>query len=216
MLSNDNFAENLRGSARRARRFRLVCHGLAVLFLAIGLARLVTSVLPLVDPVLTTARIECDPCTIRTDPVLLLAPGMARQEGWRTGAQERIVERVGRPDVRLMLFSAQALRAIPFFVMFLALALALRSFARSGFNAAAVRWLRRAALGAVGWTLAQPVSMSIRWTALSPITHGRDLTHVVFDGNELVVGMLIAGAVWVAVWVLEEAVVMKRDLEEYV
>jgi hypothetical protein len=97
--------------------------------------------------------------------------------------------------------------------MFLSLALAFNSLARAGFNSVAVRWIRRAALSALLWTLAQPLAMSIRWTAMSPITHGRELGHIVFDGEALIVGTLIAGAAWVAVWAFEEALVMQRDLE---
>lgn len=216
-MQNDNIGADLERPGKRATRFRLVCYSLAMLLLAIGIARLAASALPLVDPLLTTARYECNPCVIRTDPVLLLEPDTARVQAWRTpGTAERIVDRIARPEIKLMLALAHAARGIPFFVMFLGLALALRSLARAGFNAGAVRWIRRAALGAVVWTIAQPVSMSIRWTALSPITHGRELRHVVFGGDDLVLGILIAGAAWVAAWALEEALVMQRDLEGYV
>jgi hypothetical protein len=215
-LPNDNKTiEEPRRS--RARRFRLVCYALAALFLVIGGLRLATSALPLIDPLLTTAHFECDPCVVRTDPVLLLGPNSARLKAWRTpGSEERISQRIRRTDVKLMLFAAQAVRAVPFFVLFLGLAMALRSFARTGFSPAGVRWIRRASLGAVGWTLAQPVSTSIRWTALSPITHGRELRHVVVGSDQLIVGILIAGAAWVVVKALEEALAMQRDLEEYV
>lgn len=194
-----------------------MCSGLAALFLVIGVVRLAASALPLVDPLLTTAQYECNPCLVRTDPILLIESDSARQRAWRTpGTEERILERIARFDVKLMLFLAQAARGIPFFAMFLALAIAMRSFQRRGFNAAAVRWIRRGALAAVVWTLAQPVAMSLRWTALSPITHGRELRHIVFDGDALILGILIAGAAWVVAWALEEALVIQRDLEEYV
>jgi hypothetical protein len=183
----------------------------------VGAARLGSSLLPLIDPLLSTARLDCDPCRLRTDPVLLLDQTEARQKAWQTPGRERqIIEQISKPKVRLMLFVAQVVRALPFFVMFLALAMALRSFAQAGFNPAAVRWIRRAALGAIVWTLAEPVAMSIRWTALSPITHGRDSVHLVLGGNELILGTLIAGAAWVVGWALEEALGMQRDLEEYV
>jgi hypothetical protein len=215
-LQNDNDAEETPRPSR-ARRFRLVCYTLAATFLAIGGMRLATSALPLIDPLLVTAQFQCDPCEIRTDPVLLLEPEAARRKAWRTpGSEERIVERIRRTDIRLMLFAGQAVRAVPFFVLFLGLAMALRSLARSGFSLAGVRWIRRAALGAIGWTLAQPVSTSIRRTAFSPITHGQELNHIVVGSEQLIVGILIAGAAWVVVWALEEALAMQRDLEEYV
>lgn len=215
-MPNDNdLEEPVRPS--RARRFRLLCYALAAAFLTIGFIRLAASALPLIDPLLTTAQYECDPCGIRTDPVQLLEPEAARQKAWRTpGSAERIVERIRLPEVKLMLFAAQAVRAVPFFVLFLGLALALRSFARTGFGSTGVRWIRRAALGAVAWTLAQPVSMSIRWTAFSPVTHGRELRHIVIGSEELIVGILIAGAAWVVLWALEEALALQRDLEGYV
>jgi putative transcriptional regulator len=63
-----------------------------------------------------------------------------------------------------------------------------------------VRWLRRAALAAVVWTVAQSAAMSIKATALSEITHGEALSHVIFDGNSLIIGIMVSGAAWIIVW----------------
>lgn len=204
-------------SVTRARRFRRVASVLVVLFLITGVLRLTAATVPLIDPRLGNITYECNPCVLQTDPVLLLEPESARQKARRTpGSEQRILERIRLPEVKLMLFIASAVRAIPFFVMFLGFAMALRSFARAGFNRGGVRWLRRSALAAIVWTVAQPVAMSIRQTAFSPITHGRELRHLVFDSSALILGILIAGAAWLTVWALEEAVTMQRELEEYV
>jgi hypothetical protein len=115
-----------------------------------------------------------------------------------------------------MLFAAAAIRAAPFFIMFAAVAAALRSLAASGFSPAAVRWLGRSAAGALAWTLAAPVAESIRWTAFAPVTGSAEVVHVVFSAGELLLGVLMAGAVWISMRALEGALALQRDLEDYV
>jgi hypothetical protein len=108
-------------------------------------------------------------------------------------------------------------RAIPFFVMFGGMAMALRALASRGFSETAVSWLRRSALAAVVWTVAQSVATSMKQTALSSITEGdATLVHIVLDGNSLIIGIMVSGAAWIIVWALEEAQAMQRELDEYV
>jgi hypothetical protein len=201
----------------RTRRFRIICNVLATLFVLVGAAHLATAFVPLADPLLSRAVISCDPCRIEKDPVFLIEPETRRRDAWRTpGMAERISRRAEQPTVRLMLFAAEAVRGVPFFVMFLALAMGLRSFGSSGFSAGAVRWLKRSAAAAIVWTLAQPLSQSIRWTAFAPVTDREGVVHIVFGGSALLWGVLIAGAVWISVRALEAALVLQQDLEDYV
>lgn len=201
----------------RTSRFRGACRLLAALFIIIACARLLTSLAPLFDPLLSTAYLECDPCGVHTDPVLLLEPESERRDAWRTvGAEQRILELIEQPRVRLMLLAAQLVRAVPFFMLFLSLAWALRSLASGGFNLGAIRWLRRATLAAVLWTVLLPVSQSIRWTAFSPVTSGSDAIVVAVNVAELIWPALLAAAVWICVRALEEALIMRKDLEDYI
>jgi hypothetical protein len=198
-------------------RFRLTCRLLAALFLLIGALQIPAAFVPLADPLLSGARFSCDPCRLDKDPVFLLEPEGKRREAWRTpGMANRIAAQAGQRRTRWMLFAAAAVRAVPFFIMFAALAAALRSLAASGFRPAAVRWLRRSAAGALAWTLAAPVAESIRWTAFAPVTGSAEVVHVVFSAGELLLGVLIAGAVWISMRALEGALALQRDLEDYV
>lgn len=201
----------------RSRRFTLVCRLLAVLFTLVALARVATAAAPLWDPLFSLPPRGCVDCGLRKDPILLLEPEVEWKEAWQTpGTEQRILELVERPSVRRMLFAAEAARAVPFFLMFTALALALRSMASAGFNSRAVRWLRHSALASIVWTLAHPVAQSIRWTAFSPITHGGPVKHMVLDLSHLLWPALLSAAVWVCVWALEEAIALQQDLDEYV
>jgi hypothetical protein len=202
----------------RAQRFRAVCNALAALFLIVAVGRLATAALPLVDPILSTASFTCGPpCRIETDPVLLLEPQAARKAAWQTpGAAKSIAAHARLPKTRAMLFASELVSTLPFFVLFLGLALAMRSFGRSGFNLGALRWLRRSAVASVVLALVQPVAESIHWTAFSRVTHGSEVTQLVFSSGELIAGILLSGAVWVCVWVLDQALALKTDLEEYV
>lgn len=201
----------------RTARFRRTCNILAGLLILAALVRLALALVPLADPLLTCPATGCEGCSFERDPVLLLEPEEARKMAWQTpGTEQQILEHLGQRKVRLMLFLAEVARAVPFFALFLFLALALRSFAASGFNPVAVRWLRWSALASVVWVFAQPVARSIRWTAFSPITHKKDLTHLVVEVNDLLWPMLLSFAVWICAWALEEAATLQQDLEEYV
>ena len=201
----------------RTARFRRMCRILAGLLLAAALIRLGISFVPLFDPLLAWPVTGCESCTFQRDPVTLLTTDEARKLAWQTpGTERRILEHLEQPEVRTLLFAAEAVRAVPLFVLFMSLALALRSFAVSGFNQIAARWLRWSAAASIGWVLAQPVAQSIRWTIFSPITHGRELTHLVLNVNDLIWPMLLSFAVWICAWALEEATTLQRDLEDFV
>lgn len=172
---------------------------------------------PLVDPVLTTATFSCDPCTLETSALRLVDSETARTTIQNApGGEAKLRAHVAQPGVKLMLFIAGVVRAIPLSLILVTLALSLVNLAATGFSGASIRWLRRSALAAIVWTLALPLSMSIRWTALSSITHGREMRHIVLDTDEFLIGVLVSAGAWVLVWALEEANALQRDLEEYV
>lgn len=201
----------------RTSRFRTACRLTAALFIAVAAARLLLSALPLIDPLLATAQLACDPCGVRTDPVLLLEIGSEQRRAWQTpGTGERIVELIRTPSVRLMLFLAEVVRSLPIVILFLSLAVALRRLASGGFSLGAIRWLRRAALAAIVWTLSLPVSQSLRSTALSPVTSGMQTLNLHIRVGDLILPALLAIAVWICVWALEEAVTIRKDLDDYI
>lgn len=203
---------------RKVQRFRLICGILAMLFVAIGGIRLAASVLPLVDPVLRSSRLNCGPpCRIDQDPVRLLGSSDAQKAAWRTaGVASQIVERTRVAKVRLMLFAAEITVALPLFFVFFGAARALRTLAQNGFNANAVTWLKRSASASIAWVLAQPVAQSIQWTALSPITHGAEAALVVVEIGDFAGAALLSASVWVCVWALEQAIQIRNDLEAFV
>ena len=217
-MSNDN-GNNIGGLTQtpRARRFRRLARAMALFLFAAAAVRLATGALPLIDPRLSTAQVTCDPCVLSTDGVRLLEPESVRERVRGVPSEvERLNRHLSQPKVKLLLFLAEMIRALPFFVMFLGMAMALRALAARGFNRDAVRWLRRAALAAIVWTIGQSAAASVRWTALSEITHGQATRHILLDPNSLIMGVMISGAAWVVLWALEEAQAMQEDLEEYI
>jgi hypothetical protein len=218
LLSIDNMAVRADLPERRARRFRRLAKAFAALFLVVGVCHLALLPLPLIDARLSAAGIECGPpCALDRDPVRLLSPESARKRAWQSpGSEQLILDRLELPAIRWMLVAAKAALSIPVAFIFLAVAMALRSFANAGVSTRGVRWLRRAALAAVAWVIGQQASDSIRMTAFSPVTHGREMSHIVFDANALLVGCLIAAAAAITLWGLEQAIALQRDLEEYV
>ncbi len=202
----------------RPFRFRLLCLTLSGLLIATGALRLASATLPLVDPVLSAATLSCaGACELERDPVRLLEPETLRKKAWRTpGSAELIVQLSAEPKVRALLFASDMVRALPMFVMFTALAFALRSLAAGGFTSTTVNWLRRSALASLFWVLAQPVSQSLRWTALSPVIAGRTTSYAILDLSEIFWPAILAGSVFVCLWALQDVLSLQRDLDEYV
>jgi hypothetical protein len=199
-------------------RFRAMCRGLAALFLLAGSGRLLWSVVPLADPVLGAAALNCAPsCSVTADPVRMLESDRQRERAWRTpGMDRRLAVHAERLDVRLMVTGAKLTLAIPLFLLLGSLAAALRSLARHGLDAGAVRWLKRAALAAVGWSVAQPIASSLRLTAFSPITDGRRMIVASVNLTDMAGGLIAASAAWITVRLFEEALSQRRELEEIV
>ena len=200
----------------RATRFKLVCNGLALLMLLVGLRQLVTPAASLSDPLLATARLNCSPCAYEKDPIRLLDPPLQKR-GWRTpGVEQRILERLRMPGVHWLVAGSEAVRAVPLFLLFLGLAAGIRSFAAHGFTRRLVRWFRLSAAAAVLWSLSGPVSRSMRAWAFDPVLTGVERFRFPIDFYSLIQGMLIAGAALVALWAIEEAMAIRSDAEDFV
>lgn len=203
----------------RVVRLRMVCSLMAALCVLAGAARLGGAAVPLFDPLAMSNKLLCRGarCELLSDPISLLGPvkGIAAER--TPGAAEKLAARARAPQVRGLLFASKLVRAVPDAFMFFALALALRRFAGGDpFGVRAIRWLRRAALAAAASVMAQPIATSLRDTALEPaITGGGGLRFSV-AGDEVLVGLFLAGVVWVAAWALEEGRSAQDELAKFV
>lgn len=187
-----------------------------VLCFAVAAGRLVTGALPMADPRLAAAEVNCTfwHCAIDDSPLRLLP-----QEGGRPqmAADVPALERTLEQPLARTLVAAGALgSAIPTALMFLALALAFRAVGRRRDFAAAIGWLRRAAVAAMVTVGIQPVAATLRATALSPVSTGEQKLFFMFDGGDFLWGIMLAATAWVAVWALEQAVKSERELAEIV
>ena len=195
----------------RISRFRTVCRSVFLLLMIILLVRLAAALVPPLNPLAGEPIWGCDLCELRQDVVRLTPPEVERQ------ALDRLfVARLAMPGVSSMMRAAQAVQLLPFVAVFFCLAMAFRSMAAGGLTRPALRWLRRSALATTLLILADPISQSIRWTAFSPVIHGREHMIVSAEPARMLWLILLWGGMWAFVWILEEAVMLRRDLEEYV
>lgn len=201
----------------RTRRFRFACRVLATVFLLLGVARLANGAVMTADPILASTYFQCvEDCRIRTWPERYLGSEHARDRARARGAtREAIAARLEDPSARGLLIAAEFARALPFAIMLLALAVAMRQMAARGLTGSTVRWLRRSAAAAIFWTLAQPLEQSLQWTAFSTILVGWETTHVTI-GSEMLWPLLLAVLAWLSLRMLHEAVAIKEELGEYV
>jgi hypothetical protein len=182
----------------------------------VGLRQLVDPVLAFADPLLATAQLNCSPCAYEIDPVRLLDRPLQKQ-AWQTeGIEQRIAQRLQEPHVPWLVFGSEAVRSIPLFLLFLGLAVGIRSFAAAGFSRTSMKWLRLSAVAAIVWAAAGPVSRSMRASAFDVVITGADKFRFPVDFYGLIQGILIAGAALVALWAIEEAVTIQSSEEEYV
>jgi hypothetical protein len=182
----------------------------------VGLRQLVDPVLAFADPLLATAQLNCSPCAYEIDPVRLLDRPLQKQ-AWQTeGIEQRIAQRLQEPHVPWLVFGSEAVRSIPLFLLFLGLAVGIRSFAAAGFSRTSMKWLRLSAVAAIVWAAAGPVSRSMRASAFDVVITGAEKFRFPVDFYGLTQGILIAGAALVALWAIEEAVTIQSSEEEYV
>jgi hypothetical protein len=200
----------------RATRFRLICNALALVMLLVGVRQLVNPAMTLSDPLYSTAQLNCPPCMYQFDPVRLLDSPL-QKGAWQTpGMEQRIVQRLQAPHVRWLIFAAEAVRAVPLFFLFLGLAVGIRSFAKAGFTRRSMLWLRVSAAAALLWSLAGPVSRSLRASAFDVLFTGVESFRLPIGFHDLIQGLLISGAALVAIWAIEEAMAIRRSLDDYV
>lgn len=192
---------------KRTVRLRIVCRTIALLCLVVGAVRLGEAATPVFNPLWLSNHLFCSNlrCELVNDPLRLLGSVKSIVARRVPDAAERLEARARRPSVRATLFAGKLVRAVPEALMYFALALAMRGFARGDpFGLDAVRWLRRSAGAALAAVLAQPVASSLRHTALEPALDGETAFRLTVAGDEFLAGLFLAGVVWVAAWALDE------------
>jgi hypothetical protein len=187
-----------------------------MIMLLVGLRQLVDPLLVAADPLYGSAQMNCPPCTYQLDPVRLLDPPLQKRAWQTAGMEQRILQRLEVPHVPWLLFAAEAARSVPLFVLFLGLAAGIRGFAKAGFTRQSMLWFRLSAAAAFAWTLAGPISRSMRAAAFDKIFTGVDQFRLPVDFYDLIQGILISGAALVAIWAIEEAMAIRSNLEDYV
>jgi hypothetical protein len=96
------------------------------------------------------------------------------------------------------------------------LAAGIRSFAEAGFTRRSMLWFRVAAAAALLWSLAGPISRSLRASAFDVIFTGVEKFRLPIGFHDLIQGLLISGAALVAIWAIEEAIAIRSSLDDYV
>jgi hypothetical protein len=133
-------------------------------------------------------------------------------------ARARFEAYVARVDVRIGLAAIEAINLLPFMALLGSIGIALRRLGGSGADTLeqALRWLRRASLAAVVWTLSDFVYESVLETWLSPGTpSGFEVVTTVMLAP-IAGGLLLAFAAYAAVWAVEAGLSAQRDLERFV
>jgi hypothetical protein len=123
----------MKRSAPSRRRLIVICRVMMILYVAVAAARLVGASLPLVDPALTTAHVQCDAagCRVVTSPSQLLTGSDGQSEALPADRQARFKQWLREPRVKAGLFAAEAVRALASTVLFLSLAMASRALSRT-------------------------------------------------------------------------------------
>ncbi len=189
-----------------------------LVYLLVAVGRLAMGFVPLYDASLLTARVQCIDfrCALRTDDARLLPEVSGRIPDLSPARAAELARFLDRPGTKIALFAGEAVHAIPAFLLFISLAAVSRAFAGAQGYAPIIRWLRRAAAAALALVFAEPLSDSIRATALSPFARGGEQVSICFDAGPFLWGLLLAGAAWVSVWALDQARRTEAELAEIV
>lgn len=200
------------------RRLRAICTLMALAYFAVALGRLTAGMLPLIDPALSTAQIHCSPnnCWLDIDSLRLLPDGEREAVAAQPARRAALESLIARPQTRAALFAAGIVRAVPAVLLFVGLAMTFRAFAAGLGVGIPLSWLRWTTTAAVAAVLAQPVADTIRETALSSVLIGAHRLHPSFDGGTFLWGLLVAGAVWTAVRMLDGARRSEAELAQIV
>ncbi|WP_156351535.1 MULTISPECIES: hypothetical protein [unclassified Sphingomonas] len=159
-----------------------------------------------------------DGCVWKAQPGVLLAEETRIEVAASPVTQRRFDAYAARGDVRIGLALIDAVDTVPFALLILSVGLALRRLGGAGRDALpqALRWLRRAAIAAIAWSLAQPVYESLLETLLSPGTPDGAMIVLSIGFGMIGTALLLAFAAYAAVWALEAAVRAQRDLAEFI
>lgn len=203
---------------KREQRLRSICTVMMVVYFAVAITRLAFGILPLINPALTTGQVICEPvgCRFDANSLRLLPNGERETVAVSSVRRHQLDELIKGSRTKLMLFASEAVRALPAFFMFYGLAMVSRVFARGGGYGEAIPWLRRSAGFAIVSVLTQPLADTFRDSAVSSVTRGTESFFFSFDARSFVWGMLLAGAVWMALWVLNQARLVESELAEIV
>jgi len=195
---------------------QLVATAMMALCFMVAAGRVVTGLAPLADARLAAAEVTCKfwECELDKSPLRLLP--QERGQAQLVIDAVHLDALVEEPVTRALVAAGALTAALPAVWMFFSLALAFQAFGRRKDLGRAVRWLRRAALGAFAWVALQPLADTLRATALSPASTGRQQIFLMFQGGDFLWGIIIAGAALVAVWALEEGIKSERALAEIV
>lgn len=159
-----------------------------------------------------------DGCVWHAQPSLLLSEETRIEIAASPAAQRRFDAYAARGDVRIGLALSDAVDTVPFALLVLSVGMALRRLGGAARDALpqALRWLRRAAVAAIAWSLLQPVYDSLVETILSPGTpDGPTIMPSIYLGG-IASPLLLAFAAYAAVWALEASLRAQRDLDGFV
>ena len=200
----------------RAKSLRRLASLMMILCFAIAGGRLITGAVPIFDPGMAAAEVTCSylDCSInRSLPRLL-----PHEDGRPQVAPEApdIESVIGQPLQRVLIASGALASALSWSLMFLALGLALRALGRRRDLAASIPWLRRAALAAMASVAIEPIAATLRATALSPVSTGRQQIYIMVDVPDLLWGIMVTGTLWVVILAFEQALKSERELAEIV
>jgi len=200
-----------------ATRFRRISRYLAGLLFLCAAWRLMTPVIAAADPLWVTARLSCTPaCTAAVDPIGLLDREMQDAARTRPDVEQKIREGAGGAGTRMMIVAARAVKAIPETLFLLSLAFAAMVFARSGVQQRSLRWLRRAAWSALAWPFAGSVAHALNSLATTPMVLDRREMHLGIYPQDLILGLILAGGLWLVIWALDEALRVRSEIDDYV
>lgn len=199
-------------------RLGRLSRAVALIAVILGAGRLVWVLSTVVDAAYATAFIRCTArgCGIDTAPIDLL-PGstpIAIRAMADTPAQ--IASLIQLPSVHHMIALGTAIESLPLVALYFLLARAFTLFAVDPVGDRAIPWLRLASLAALVTVLVQPVADSLRATALSPLIFGYQHNALIFNGGPFIRGLLLAGAAWISVRLLEQARDVRAELAEIV
>lgn len=199
------------------RKARL-CRAVGAIFV---LAAIVLAIVIAVAGLSPGASPMCDfevGCVWRNQPVILLDQDLRTAVLASPARREAFEAYVARPEVRLGLAAVEAINLGPFAFVILGVGLALRHLGGSGSAALAkaLRWLRRASIGAILWALASPVYECLLATLLSPGTpNGATVVWFIYL-DKIGAALLLALAAYTAIWAVEAGLEARRDLDRFV